>query len=119
MQRLVVKQQVRTSALMKLDQSDYNRSAYDWNDLGVVCRGHRNDEGVILVEMHLGFLKNLGARVKDYPEQLIDVVEKYYGEQYGVRHATPHLTERVLWRKPKNLIKLIKKYKGKDMRTKW
>tara|TARA_R100001463_G_scaffold40616_2_gene86071 strand:+ start:251 stop:610 length:360 start_codon:yes stop_codon:yes gene_type:complete len=119
MQRLIVKQTARTEGLMILEPNEYKRSAYNWIDLGFVCRGHRNDEGIILVQMRIGLLKNLGAKVKHYPNEIVDVIEKYYGEQYGIRHNTPHLTERVLWRKPSNLKKLIKKYKGKDMRTKW
>ena len=119
MQRLVVKQQIRSDALMIIDQDDYKRSAYNWIDLGIVCRGLRNDEGIVLVQMKIGLLKNLGAEVKDYPNEIVDVIEKYYGEHHGTRHQTPHLIERVLWRKPRHLRKLIKQHKGKDMRTKW
>ncbi len=119
MQRLVVKQRVTTSSLMELKPIDYERSAYDWIDLGIVCNGLRNDEGIVLVQMKIGLLKNLGAKVKDYPNEIVDVIEKYYGAEHGIRHQTPHLVESVLWRKPNNLKKLIKKHKGKDMRTKW
>lgn len=117
MQRLAVRQRVATSALMELKPIDYERSAYDWINLGVVCNGLRNDEGCVLVEMKIGLLKNLGAKVKDYPDEIVDVIEKYYGAVHGIRHQTPHLVESVLWRKPNNLKRLIKKYKGKDMRT--
>lgn len=119
MQKLVVRQRVTTSSLMMLDQDDYKRTAYKWIDLGVVCRGFRNDEGCVLVQMKIGLLNNTGAEYKDYPSEIVDVIQKYYGEYHGVRHQTPHLVEPVLWRKPNNLKKLIKKHKGKDMRTKW
>ena len=69
--------------------------------------------------MKIGLLNNTGAEYKDYPSEIVDVIEKYYGEYHSVRHQTPHLVEAVLWRKPNNLKKLIKKHKGKDMRTKW
>ena len=119
MQRLTVRQRVTTSALMELKPIDYERSAYDWIDLGVVCNGLRNNEGTVLVQMKIGLLKNLGAKVKDYPNEIVDVIEKYYGVEYGIRHNTPHLVESVLWHKPNNLKRLIKKHKGKDKRTKW
>ena len=96
MQKLVVRQRATTSALMMLDQDDYKRTAYKWIDLGVVCRGFRNDEGCVLVQMKIGLLNNIGAEYKDYPNEIVDVIQKYYGEHHGIRHQTPHLVEAAL-----------------------
>ncbi len=64
MQKLVVKQRVTTSSLMILDQDDYKRTAYKWIDLGVVCRGFRNDEGCVLVQMKIRFIKQYRSRIQ-------------------------------------------------------
>lgn len=93
----------------KLEPTEYN-----WIDLGRVGYGLRNDEGQVHVHMKLGLSK--GNRL-DYPLQIIDVIEKYYGASYGIGHTTPHKIENVFFHKPKNLTKLIKRFSGKDKRT--
>ena len=96
------------------EQDEHDRKEYHWINLGKVCYGLRNDEGEVHVHMKIGVLK---YKKKDYPTQMVDVIEKYYGSTYGINNETPHKIEKVLYHKPKNLFDLIKRMSGEDTRT--
>tara|TARA_R100001463_G_scaffold2421_3_gene10245 strand:+ start:836 stop:1198 length:363 start_codon:yes stop_codon:yes gene_type:complete len=115
-------QSIDLSLKKELRQDEYDPNYYKWINLGVVCQGIRNDEGIVLVEMKIGTLKSFVEDIEraHYPKHLIRVIEKYYGSGVdGTRHNEPHLIEEVSWRRPTNLMSLINNYKGKDKRTKW
>jgi len=96
------------------DQEEHNREEYNWVNLGKVCYGLRNDEGEVHVHMKIGVIK---YKKKDYPTEIVDIIEKYYGSTYGINNTTPHKIEKFLYPKPNNIIDLIEKMSGEDTRT--
>jgi len=96
------------------EQGEQDREEYNWVDLGRVCYGLRNDEGEVHVHMKIGVIK---YKKKGNPVEIVDVIEKYYGSTYGINNYTPHKIEKVLYHKPSNLDRLIRKMQGEDTRT--
>ena len=97
-----------------LDFEDLDDAEFKWLDLGRVAYGLRNDEGSVHVHMKIGYL--VGNR-PDYPGVIVKVIEKYYGEEYGIRHTSPHKVESVNFHKPNNLSDLIERFSGEDKRN--
>ena len=105
---------LNTNFKLKQELEEHDRDEYDWTDLGVICYGLRNDEGCVKVFMKLG---HIIKPKKGYPKHLIDVIERYYGVNYGIENEEHHKEEKVLFHKPNNIIDLINRFKGEDNRT--
>jgi len=111
--RLVLKN--KTTAI--LDKERLERKEYNWLDLGKVGYGLRNDEGSVHIHMSVGYLKNVN--LPDYPDAIVDVIEKYYGSSNGFDHGEPHKIESVIYHKPTDLVDLIEKFSGEDKRKEY
>ena len=49
-----LRQTLRQAQSHKLDPSRYDFTGWDWKNLGLICKGVRNDEGYCNVYAHLG-----------------------------------------------------------------
>mgnify|MGYP003153361143 CR=1 FL=1 len=57
------------------------------------------------------------GNIPNYPNMIVDVIEKYHGAAHGIDFNTVHKTEKVIFHKPNNLHDLIKKFSGEDKRS--
>lgn len=108
---------LNTKATVRLNRERLEKKEYNWLDLGRVGYGLRNDEGSVHVHMSIGYLKK--KNLPNYPDAVVDVIEKYYGSSNGFDHGEPHKIESVIYNKPTDLVDLIEKFSGEDKRKEY
>ena len=102
-----LRQELRQAQSQKLDPSRYDFTGWEWKNLGLICKGVRNDEGYCNVYAHLG-----------RPDKNLDFIVIRIREKYFYTLSTsPHHTEECTWDWCGNLDFYIKEYSGPDNRT--
>ena len=102
-----LRQELIQSQSQELDQSRYDFTGWEWKNLGLICKGVRNDEGYCTVYAHLG------RPDKDSEFTVIRIREKYFYTLSG----NPHHIEECTWNWNDNLDFFINEYSGPDNRT--